>query len=202
MFASAMNRLSGRSKKPDTVKPSEGVTTRRAFGRDITNANPETIDTSAKDSTSKDVSADVDADAIEIDMENDVVAAEPVVQQRPYMLRPSDDIDIRDVDNPLLCTEYVNEMYDIFNDTEKEYAVKPNYLSGQQYINEKMRSILCDWLVSCIGFSYHIFTYDLVQPSSAIAHPIYFLKFISHTHSGFTHTPVYCLLIPSCRHYL
>jgi cyclin B len=67
--------------------------------------------------------------------------------ERPYMDRPSDDIDARDVDNPLLCTEYVNQMYDNFSVMERDIALNANYMSKQSFINEKMRAILCDWLV-------------------------------------------------------
>jgi cyclin B len=71
----------------------------------------------------------------------------PVSEERLYMQRPSDDIDARDVDNPLLCTAMVNEMYENFNILEKEYAVSENYLVAQPYVNDKMRTILVDWLV-------------------------------------------------------
>ena len=63
------------------------------------------------------------------------------------MSRLSDDIDARDADNPLLCATYVNDMYDIFMEIEKKFAVNPNYMSAQQFINERMRVILVDWLV-------------------------------------------------------
>ena len=39
--------------------------------------------------------------------------------ERPYMRRPADDIDERDAENPLLCTEVVNQMYDHFGEAEK-----------------------------------------------------------------------------------
>ena len=66
---------------------------------------------------------------------------------RPYMDRPVDDIDSRDNDNPLLVTDYVNDMYENFGEVEREFAVKPNYMTHQEFINEKMRSILVDWLI-------------------------------------------------------
>jgi hypothetical protein len=66
---------------------------------------------------------------------------------RQYMDRPADDIDERDSENPLLCTEVVNQMYDHFNEAEKDVMVEPNYMTNQPYINERMRSILVDWLV-------------------------------------------------------
>jgi len=71
--------------------------------------------------------------------------SEPV----PYMMRPVDDIDSRDSGNPLLCTAYVNEMYAIFFDQERDMQVAntQNYMPNQQHINEKMRAILVDWMV-------------------------------------------------------
>lgn len=69
------------------------------------------------------------------------------VDERAYMQRPCDDIDGRDSDNPLLVTNYVNEMYDHFGSLENEYKVNPSYMSKQEFVNEKMRTILADWLV-------------------------------------------------------
>ena len=77
-------------------------------------------------------------------------APAPIVSkddERSYMQRESDDVDARDAQNPLLCSEYVNEMYDIFRASEKNFQVNANYMSTQPFINEKMRTILVDWLV-------------------------------------------------------
>ena len=75
-----------------------------------------------------------------------VLASDP----REYMQREADDIDARDAENPLLCPEYVNEMYDIFRQTERQFQVNPNYMSNQPHINDKMRTILIDWLVTTL----------------------------------------------------
>jgi hypothetical protein len=66
---------------------------------------------------------------------------------RTYMQRPCDDIDSRDSDNPLLVTDYVNDMYVHFYEREKQYAVNPNYMFKQSLVSDKMRCILIDWLV-------------------------------------------------------
>lgn len=63
------------------------------------------------------------------------------------MQRPADDIDFRDIDNPVLCTSYVNDMYKLFNIMERQAAVDSNYMSSQKFLNASMRSILVDWLV-------------------------------------------------------
>ena len=72
---------------------------------------------------------------------------------RQYMQRPCDEIDSRDNDNPLLVTCYVNEIYDHFNALEKEFRVNSNYMAKQEFINDKMRGILVDWLVSTLSFT-------------------------------------------------
>lgn len=74
------------------------------------------------------------------------------MMDRPYMQRAVDDIDGRDIDNPLLCTDYVNQMYGHFGVLEREFAVKCNYMAKQDFVNEKMRCILADWLVRTISF--------------------------------------------------
>jgi hypothetical protein len=73
--------------------------------------------------------------------------ASEVVGDRAYMRRDADDIDERDAMNPLLCTDVVMQMYDYFSETEKAYMVNANYMTNQPYINERMRTILVDWLV-------------------------------------------------------
>jgi cyclin B len=58
-----------------------------------------------------------------------------------------DDIDERDSDDPLCATEYVVEMYRHFREKEMKTSVRPIYMENQSHINERMRSILVDWLV-------------------------------------------------------
>lgn len=58
-----------------------------------------------------------------------------------------DNIDERDTDDPLCATEYVQDMYSLFRDRETSTSVRPVYMESQPHINERMRSILVDWLV-------------------------------------------------------
>jgi hypothetical protein len=58
-----------------------------------------------------------------------------------------DDIDERDADDPLCATSYVQDMYEHFRGKEVHTSVRPVYMEDQQFINERMRSILVDWLV-------------------------------------------------------
>jgi hypothetical protein len=67
---------------------------------------------------------------------------------RPYMQREADDIDSRDAENPMLCSQYVNQMYEFFKMKEREMMVNPSYIHQQTLINDKMRCILFDWLVN------------------------------------------------------
>jgi len=59
----------------------------------------------------------------------------------------TDDIDERDAEDPLCATEYVQDMYKHFRDKEMVTSVRPIYMEKQNHINERMRSILVDWLV-------------------------------------------------------
>ena len=70
------------------------------------------------------------------------------VSDRPYMQREADNIDARDTGNPLLCTCVINDMYEWFNKVEKNIMTNTSYMTtNQPHINERMRSILTDWLV-------------------------------------------------------
>ncbi|XP_010876173.1 G2/mitotic-specific cyclin-B1 [Esox lucius] len=56
------------------------------------------------------------------------------------------DVDADDYDNPMLCSEYVKDIYKYLQQLEVDQAVKPKYLEGQE-ITGSMRAILIDWLV-------------------------------------------------------
>lgn len=58
-----------------------------------------------------------------------------------------DNIDERDANDPLCATEYVQDMYEFFRLKEQSTSVRPVYMESQPHINERMRSILVDWLV-------------------------------------------------------
>lgn len=59
---------------------------------------------------------------------------------------PVVDIDASDVDNELAVVEYIEDIYTFYKDAENE--CRPHdYMESQPEINEKMRSILVDWLI-------------------------------------------------------
>uniref|UniRef100_A0A8C5GDT1 Cyclin N-terminal domain-containing protein n=1 Tax=Gouania willdenowi TaxID=441366 RepID=A0A8C5GDT1_GOUWI len=56
------------------------------------------------------------------------------------------DVDADDYDNPMLCSEYVKDIYKYLRQLEIEQEVKADYLKGQE-VTGNMRAILIDWLV-------------------------------------------------------
>ena len=67
------------------------------------------------------------------------------LSKKHYQDGPADDIDKRDSDDPLSATSYVQDIYKYYGEEEHRAVVGP-YLSAQPEINERMRSILVDWL--------------------------------------------------------
>ncbi|XP_010417821.1 PREDICTED: cyclin-B1-4-like [Camelina sativa] len=59
---------------------------------------------------------------------------------------PVVDIDAVDADNELAAVEYVDDIFKYYKTVEEEGGIK-DYIGSQPEINEKMRSILIDWLV-------------------------------------------------------
>lgn len=58
-----------------------------------------------------------------------------------------EDLDIEDADDPLMVSEYVNEIFEYLNKLEVETLADPTYLTWQKNLKPKMRSILVDWIV-------------------------------------------------------
>lgn len=61
--------------------------------------------------------------------------------------RKPTDIDERDADEPLAVTEYVEDLYVFLREREIATRVDRRYMESQPNVNERMRSILIDWLV-------------------------------------------------------
>jgi G2/mitotic-specific cyclin-B, other len=64
-----------------------------------------------------------------------------------YQFGIPDNIDDRDAEDQLCVTAYVQDMYCHFREKECTTSVRPLYMETQPHINERMRSILVDWLV-------------------------------------------------------
>ena len=142
----------------EATKATNNVANRRRALGDITNTNVSRVDDNA---TKKPVTgapaAVVAVPPAPVTIPIPIAAPETaaIVDPRAYMQRPSDDIDLRDAENPLLVTVYVNDTYDYFMDAERQFQVNPNYMLTQTQINDRMRSILIDWLVSALSIILH-----------------------------------------------
>eukprot|EP00752_Nemacystus_decipiens_P005294 g4802.t1 len=77
------------------------------------------------------------------------VAGETATVSRPIRTatRKATDIDERDADEPLAVTEYVEDLYAFLREREIATQVDRTYMDSQPNVNERMRSILIDWLV-------------------------------------------------------
>ncbi|XP_040262996.1 G2/mitotic-specific cyclin-B1-like [Bufo bufo] len=56
------------------------------------------------------------------------------------------DVDADDDGNPMLCSEYVKDIYSYLRSLEDAQSVRPKFLQGQE-VTGNMRAILVDWLV-------------------------------------------------------
>ncbi|CAN8259735.1 unnamed protein product [Cochlearia groenlandica] len=77
---------------------------------------------------------------------NKKVTYSSVLDARSKAASKTLDIDYVDKDNDLAAVEYVEDMYTFYKEVENESKPKM-YMQTQPEINEKMRSILIDWLV-------------------------------------------------------
>ncbi|PPQ73441.1 hypothetical protein CVT26_015827 [Gymnopilus dilepis] len=58
-----------------------------------------------------------------------------------------DDLDADDADDPLMVSEYVQEIFDYLKQVELTTMPNPNYMESQKELAWKMRGILTDWLI-------------------------------------------------------
>lgn len=57
-----------------------------------------------------------------------------------------DDIDINDAENLILCSEYVNDIYQYMFELEDSHWIYDDHLKFQKEVTPKMRGVLMDWL--------------------------------------------------------
>lgn len=67
----------------------------------------------------------------------------PVVE----LVQDYDDLDVVDMDDPLMVSEYVVEIFDYLREQELLTLPVPDYMDRQKELHWKMRGILIDWLV-------------------------------------------------------
>jgi len=142
------------TKQPEGKQGPAAINTKRRALGDITNAYTAEESKDNSNAAKKPIFASLmgmgsNSESADSSYPNTARTVEP---DRDYMNRESDDIDARDAGNPLLATCYVNEMYQHFGNLERQFAVSPNYMTNQPYVNERMRSILVDWLVRLYVF--------------------------------------------------
>jgi cyclin B len=70
---------------------------------------------------------------------------------KQYYETTIDQVDFNDLSDPQMCAEFATEIFNWLRTTESDpgnnNSVPHSYMSKQEDINEKMRSILIDWLV-------------------------------------------------------
>ncbi|KAG7476966.1 hypothetical protein MATL_G00088380 [Megalops atlanticus] len=79
-------------------------------------------------------------------METSGCASDDLCQAFSDVLLNIKDVDADDYDNPMLCSEYVKDIYQYLRQLEVDQAVRQRYLEGQE-VTGNMRAILIDWLV-------------------------------------------------------
>ncbi|XP_078252857.1 G2/mitotic-specific cyclin-B1-like isoform X2 [Rhinoraja longicauda] len=72
--------------------------------------------------------------------------SESLCQAFSEVLLPVKDVDADDGDDPMLCSEYVKDIYKYLRQLEMEQPIRPRFLEGKE-ITGNMRAILIDWLV-------------------------------------------------------
>ncbi|KAB1201768.1 G2/mitotic-specific cyclin-1 [Morella rubra] len=69
------------------------------------------------------------------------------VEMEDIVEEPVIDIDSCDAKNPLAVVDYIEDLHAYYRKMESFSCVSPNYMEQQSDINERMRSILIDWLI-------------------------------------------------------
>lgn len=68
--------------------------------------------------------------------------------------RLEDDVDPSEKNDPLLMTEYVQDIYDYLREMEIKYSIKPQFLTSHRS-TPRMRSVLVNWMVDVhLNFSF------------------------------------------------
>lgn len=67
--------------------------------------------------------------------------------QEPTTQEEVPDLDKEDIDDPLMVSEYVVEIFDYLKELEITTMANPDYMDNQNELEWKMRGILVDWLL-------------------------------------------------------
>ncbi|CAA7268428.1 unnamed protein product [Cyclocybe aegerita] len=88
--------------------------------------------------------AEEDAHNARIAAEMEAFADEPEADPESS---PWDDLDADDNDDPLMVSEYVQDIFNYLKQVELTTMPNPNYMESQKELAWKMRGILTDWLI-------------------------------------------------------
>jgi len=77
---------------------------------------------------------------------NEITTEQVEVQQQPELAPAMLQCDVQDKDDPLMVTDYIDDLYEYYKRAEVSRA-PTLYMHTQKDINARMRAILVDWLV-------------------------------------------------------
>lgn len=77
-------------------------------------------------------------------VKNEPAAAEPEAREEEEIIH---DLDREDIDDPLMVSEYVGEIFEYLKELEISTMANPDYMDNQNELEWKMRGILVDWLL-------------------------------------------------------
>ncbi|KAF8634827.1 hypothetical protein AX17_004078 [Amanita inopinata Kibby_2008] len=66
-----------------------------------------------------------------------------------------EDLDIDDMDDPLMVSEYVNDIFNYMKKLELTTLPNPNYMESQKELAWRMRGVLADWLIQ-VHYRFHL----------------------------------------------
>ena len=88
------------------------------------------------------VNVEVNGEVVAEPLTRDEVKAKATTVQEAYQ-----DLDVDDLEDPLMVAEYVVEIFDYLKDLEAKTLPNANYMDHQEDLEWKMRGILVDWLI-------------------------------------------------------
>ncbi|KAF1817258.1 A/B/D/E cyclin [Eremomyces bilateralis CBS 781.70] len=94
---------------------------------------------------------------MEVKTKHEAVAPKEEAQFQPRSTTPKlinpevVDLDLEDIEDPLMVAEYVNEIFDYLLDIEGRTMASEDYMDLQTELEWKMRGILVDWLLEVHG---------------------------------------------------
>lgn len=71
------------------------------------------------------------------------------------LLNEVENIDTDDTANPVLVSEYVNDIYSYLYELEVEFPILENHLKNQKEVTPRMRAVLIDWLNE-VHYQFHL----------------------------------------------